>query len=317
MFFSSGSFYNLDLSVFVGSDNDDLDDEISVNDTHSQLTSNAEPQETIGDDDHPAELSDKASQLLGVSKRHLKDPSFHFHPELVACWNEILESGLDSKVKKTFEENYPNKGNCPLKGPELNPELLPLLHKTAQSKDKFLSTNQDLCGRGLVALGKSLCAIFNDENEPIEKNTLLEWLCDSSRMFCELMFQLTKTRKFQVYSYVDEKKKAVLVDSKTDKFLFGEDLGKRIKAATLVEKAGLSLKSTPMNPGPSKPRPFLNWRSSTATQGGQQQSSYSQRGRNNFPRRSRGRFPQALPRTATTRSQSRLNQPSNSETPAK
>ncbi|CAD6209052.1 GSCOCG00003700001-RA-CDS, partial [Cotesia congregata] len=189
--------------------------------------------------------------------------------------------------------------NCSLKAPESNPELIPLLHKTARSKDKHLASNQDLCGRGLVALGKSLCAIFNDNNEPIEKDLLLEWLCDSSQIFCELMFQLTKTRKYQVYSYVDEKRKSVLVDSKTDKFLFGEDLGKRIKAATMVEKVGLSLKSTPDKVNAAKSSQYLNWKSSTVTPRGQQQSSYNLKAPNKFSRSNRTSVPQTPVRSST------------------
>ncbi|CAG5092668.1 Protein of unknown function [Cotesia congregata] len=294
-------------SAFADSENDDLETEISDGNNCSQSTSK-EPQETSGDSGQPTKLSEKASELLGVSKRQLKDQSFNFHPELVACWNEILESGLDTKVKKAFEENYPDKGNCSLKAPELNPELIPLLHKTA--RNKHLASNQDLCGRGLVALGKSLCAIFNDNNEPIEKDLLLEWLCDSSQIFCELMFQLTKTRKYQVYSYVDEKRKSVLVDSKTDKFLFGEDLGKRIKAAAMVEKVGLSLKSTPDKVNAAKSSQYLNWKSSTVTPRGQQQSSYNPKAPNKFSRSNRTSVPQT-PVRSSTRSQTRQNQQNN------
>lgn len=78
-----------------------------------------------------------------------------------------------------------------------------------------------------------------------------------SQIFRELMFQLTKTRKYQVYSYVDEKRKSVLLHSKTYKFLFGEDLGKRIKVATMDEKVGWSLKSTPDKVNAAKPRQYF------------------------------------------------------------
>ena len=102
---------------------------------------------------------------------------------------------MNSEERKNLEGRYPNKGNCPLKVPELNPEVLPLLNKTSKSRDRYLAANQDLRGRGLTALGKTLCVIFNDEEEPIEKDSILEWLCDGSLMFCEVMFQLSKTRK--------------------------------------------------------------------------------------------------------------------------
>ncbi|CAG5075401.1 Protein of unknown function [Cotesia congregata] len=132
-------------------------------------------------------------------------------------------------------------------------------------------------------------------------------------MFCELMHQLSKTRKHQVYSYVDDKRKTVLVDSKTDKFLFGEDLGKRIKSATMVKKVGLSLKTTPDKADSSKSRNFLNWKSSTVTQSGCQQSSFNQKTLNKFPRSNRAPVQQNSTRSST-RSQSRLNQFNNPST---
>ncbi|XP_074096416.1 uncharacterized protein LOC141525729 [Cotesia typhae] len=140
-------------------------------------------------------------------------------------------------------DTYPNKGNCPLSAPVLNPELIPLLHKTARSRDKYLSNDQDMCGRSLVALGMAICSIFNDNSEPVDKDELLQLLCDSSSMLCELMFQLSKSRRFQLYSQVDEKKKTVLEEAVTDSFLFGENLGKRIKDSNVCEKTGLSLRS--------------------------------------------------------------------------
>ena len=256
-------------------------------------------------------LSDKARQLLGVEKRQQKDQVFELHPELANCWKEIIAEGVEAKARKGLLEKYPNKGNCPLKAPELNPELLPLLHKTAKSRDKYLSANQDLCGRGLVAMGKSLGAIFNDEEEPIDKDTLLEWLCDASSMFCDLMFQLSKTRKFQVYQHVDEKRKSVLQESTTDDFLFGEDLGKRIKAASVVEKVGLTLKTSAEKKITARPQQFLNWKGSSVARGGQSQTSYNHfnhKPYQRFAQSNRGRYTstQTQPKT-----QGRQNQPNN------
>lgn len=85
-------------------------------------------------------------------------------------------------------ETYPNKGNCFLSAPVLNAEVIPLLHKTTCSRDKYLANDQYMCGCSLVALGTAICNIFNDEEEPVDKNELLQLLCDSSSMLCELMF---------------------------------------------------------------------------------------------------------------------------------
>ncbi|XP_043494107.1 uncharacterized protein LOC122519008 [Polistes fuscatus] len=68
--------------------------------------------------------------------------------------------------------------------------------------------------------------IFNDDIDPIDKNDLLQILCDSSSLLCESFYQIGKSRRSQIYPCVDEKRKPVLEDSITDDFLFGKDLEK-------------------------------------------------------------------------------------------
>lgn len=221
-------------------------------------------------------LSEKARELLSVEKRRQKEKTFALHPELAACWKEIVVSGMELSNKKSMEEKYPTKGNCPLKAPELNAELFPLLHKTAKNRDKYMVAIQEMCARGLVAIGNAICAIFNDEEEPVDKDQLLENLCDASSMFCEVTHQLSKTRKHQIYQHVDDKRKAILEQSETGFFLFGEDLGKRIQTASAAEKVGLSIK-TPAERKQTPVRRTLNWRGSSAFRGGPRQTSFFNR----------------------------------------
>ena len=77
---------------------------------------------------------------------------------------------------------------------------------------------------------------------------------------------------------------AVLEDSKTDDFLFGENLGKRIKTASVAEKFGISLKTPAEKKFSTKPRQFLNWKSSPATRDGRSQAGYNQRSFSRFNR---------------------------------
>lgn len=282
------------LSVVIDTERDassetmSSDDENNCNKANVGLSTIKSGESTSPEATAP-ELTGKVRELLGVEKRLQKDQAFNFHPDLASCWKEIITNGIDPKVKKSFEEKYPDKGNCPLKAPVLNPELIPLLQKTAKSRDKYLSISQGLCGRGLVALGKSICAILNDEDEPLEKDTLLEWLCDASSMFCDVLSQMSKTRKFQIYQQVDEKRKAILQESTTDEFLFGQELGKRIKTASAVEKVGLSLKTPAEKKFSGKPRQFLNWRGSSSAQGGHSQTSHTQYNTRPYQRFNRGR----------------------------
>ncbi|XP_044579592.1 uncharacterized protein LOC123261824 [Cotesia glomerata] len=219
-------------------------------------------------------LSNSVLQMLGKDKRLHKEKTYSIHPELSDCWKAIISSGLDKNDKTTIIDKYPNKGNCTLSSPVLNPELLPLLHKTAKSRDKYLSNNQDLIGRGLVSLGQAICNIFNDEVEPVDKTQLLQLLCDSSALFCESFHQLCKSRRSQIYPCVDDKRKSVLEDSITDDFLFGQDLGKRIKNSVAVEKTGLSIKPQPPKKDFPTTRTSLNWKGPSGPRANFNQTGY-------------------------------------------
>ncbi|CAG5109271.1 Protein of unknown function [Cotesia congregata] len=217
------SFKKVNDSSTSASSSEDLDNDDQRQSQHSE---------------HDVVVTTKDSKTSDESpeSRLLKDKTYNLHPELSACWKEIVSSGLEKEAKTKLIDSYPNKGNCTLSAPVLNPELIPLLNKTAKSRDKYLTQNQDLCGRSLVALGQAISNIFNDDNNPVDKNELLQLLCDSSSLMCESMFQLGKSRRSQIYSCVDDKRKTVLEDSVTDEFRFGQDLSKRIKNSVTMEK---------------------------------------------------------------------------------
>ncbi|XP_044733447.1 uncharacterized protein LOC123296051 [Chrysoperla carnea] len=268
---------SVDNSSSEDSDVDDQDqssksDIEMENASDKNLKASVELQETKGSE--VPTLSESVLQILGSEKRLLKDKCFVLHPELASCWKDLLASGMNKEDKSKMIETYPNKGNCPLIAPTLNPELLPLLHKTAKSRDKFFANHQDVCGRSLVAIGTAICNILNDEEEPVDKEQLLKLLCDSSSMMCDLFFQLSKSRRAQLYSCVDGKRKSVLEDSPTDEFLFGIDLAKRIKNALAVEKTSLSLKNQTPRRDSNRPKNSLNWRSPSASRISSSQTGY-------------------------------------------
>ncbi|XP_044590742.1 uncharacterized protein LOC123269213 [Cotesia glomerata] len=170
-----------EVLVDPGSD-DSLDDDhsqsvlTSDSDSSSEVIKNVTKASKQSHETTEAEaphLSDAVRKLLGTDKRATKDKTFNFHPELVGCWKDVLKSGLDKEAKLRMIDIVPNKGNCPLSAPVFNPELIPLLHTTARSRDKYLSNDQDMCGRSLVALGMAICSIFNDDSEPVDKDELL------------------------------------------------------------------------------------------------------------------------------------------------
>lgn len=210
----------------------------------------------------PPHLSETTLRLL-VNERSLREKEvFELHPQLAQCWENIIKSGLEKEDKKNLLGKYPRKGNYSLFTPKLHEVLSPLLNKSAKSRDRYLSLNQDLCGLGLTALGITIGLVFNEEIEGIDKDELLELLCNSIKYFCELMRQLSVTRRVYVSACVDAKWKPLLDKTEAGEELY-DDLVKKIKAANAAEKLGHSLKTSAFSSGKKsyfKPKATLNWK---------------------------------------------------------
>lgn len=255
-------YHNLDFIARIGSLSGDSGP-ILLADTKE----NIDPTNTNGSDlqaeevakDPPPQLSKNTLRLLANKKSLREKEVFELHSQLAECWEEIIKKGLDKEEKKSLLKKLPRKGNCSLFTPKLNEELIPLLSKSAKSRDKYLAINQDLCGLGLTALGTAIGLIFREEEEVIDKEELLEFLCNSSKYFCELMFQRSTTRKVYINSCVDEKWKPLLEKTETGEQLY-DSLVKKVKAANAAKKLGLSLKSSAGKRTFFKPRAKLNWK---------------------------------------------------------
>ena len=180
-------------SAFAGSVYDDYeeaetsDSENDPNVVNVNLASK-ELDKTIEKTNESLKPSEKARELLGVNSRRETEKPFNLHPELAECGREVIISGMNSDQRENLEGRYPNKGNCPLKAPELNPEVLPLLNKTSKSRDTYLAVNQDLSSRGLTALGQTLCAIFNAEEKPTRKTAYWSGYVTPVQCFARLCF---------------------------------------------------------------------------------------------------------------------------------
>ncbi|CAG5107621.1 Protein of unknown function [Cotesia congregata] len=101
------------------SDNDDQRQsqrsEHDVVDTTKDSKTSDESPESVGSE--VPNLSDPVLKMLGTDKRLLKDKTYNLHPELSACWKDIVSSGLEKEAKTKLIDSYPNKGNCTLSAP--------------------------------------------------------------------------------------------------------------------------------------------------------------------------------------------------------
>lgn len=226
-----------------------------------------------GTEDKFAELNEDVLELLGEDDSS-KVEEFKFHPELVKRWQRILSEGLKKDAKSQLLDIYPRKGNCPIDTPKLNPEIEAFVNETTKKRDKYLFLDQEVCGASLSAVGEAVTMILESDNEGITKHDLLKLLVDAGKLLCELFNQLTKARKSFIYPGLDKKARTLLTNATTGDFLFGPELTQRIKTATAVTKAGLSLKSqSTVKKTPFRPR-TSNWKGPSVRTANQSQTGY-------------------------------------------
>ena len=157
--------------------------------------------------------------------------------ELVKRWAHWVKNGL-------LEENLAfllSQYDIPefLQVPILNPELKSYLHENAKIRDKHLADAQNLTAMSITSLGSSF-VILMDEETNIEKEikrAMLEMLTESIQLQTQLFFEQTETRKAFIKPAVKNKKiKEMMGEQETDKYLFGKDLDKKIRAIDKTDK---------------------------------------------------------------------------------
>lgn len=209
----------------------------------------------------PSTLSSEILEALGDPKS--KDESFgpKIPDEISKRWGRVLVEGLTKEQKLDMIENTQIPDNFRLvKAPILNPEISHILSDPIKNRDKVLEKSQNHLGMGIAGLSTMISAMIDSKTHNIE---LIKKLSETSQIFLDLHNENTKTRRKLVMSSLDKKFSAVVADVKRDEFLFGADLGEKIKATKSAEKSGLQIKRseatitrTPKFPVPSQG----NWR---------------------------------------------------------
>lgn len=81
---------------------------------------------------------------------------------------------------------------CGLEAPVLNLEVSAAKSEIAKSRDKHFVTNQNVLGSAIVALGEGVSILLNPDEE-IDRNSLLQHLCDSGKLLTDLFHQQSVT----------------------------------------------------------------------------------------------------------------------------
>ncbi|XP_031333948.1 uncharacterized protein LOC116163960 [Photinus pyralis] len=133
----------------------------------------------------------------------------------------------------------------------MNPEIPAVLDRYNLARDGSHVEVQNHLGKGLCALGKGIDLLLNGDTTVI-KNELLEYLCDTGRILTNLFHRESVTRRNLIYPSLNKKVKEQVEICPPSSFLFGDDLGEKIKLAKNLESVTKDLKLPATGP-PSGP----------------------------------------------------------------
>lgn len=247
-------------------------------------------------------LDEETLKLLGEDLPQKGSGQFILQQDIARMWNNWTSIGLEKDKLEELLKKYPRSGNCNLEAPKVNPEIGAVMSEITSKRDKHFVESQQIIGSAMVALGTTLSTLLEENEEGIDKLTLIEYLGDAGKLLSAVQFKESKTRRAFISPNIDKSLRLVIDESKPDTFLYGSDLQSKIKEAKSIEKIGSDLKMKPQEKkAPEKlAKKTLNWKSLPAR--GQKSSRVG-----NYQQRSQYRPMFAQKRPAQTQGKYRPN----------
>lgn len=213
----------------------------------------------------PAQSTDQATSLdasildvLGEDPTKSQYAELEIHPTFLERWQHWVKKGLLNAEREKLLKKYSRSLN--LEAPILNPEIVAPIGEYATKRDNFRKNTQQITGSALVALGAAITLCTKEKS--IDKLDFLHWLFDAAKLISDLLHNQTQNRKAVILPGLSREVKEVLKNTTPDKFLFGENLGEKIKNAKSLEKMAPTLK---IQHQPSTSRQHLNLRGPPGT----------------------------------------------------
>ena len=235
---------------------------------HEEIVQTAEPLENIGsssgsDSGSNSDVSsnhegDKEDEVSGTVKDSL-DPTLRekigiipeleqrevprFYEELKLSWDYWMVNGLKASEKEDLVKSYSIPELCDWSAPVLNLEISSAQNfpEMAKYRDKHLAASQSCLGAAMTAIGSGLSILFDSDGE-VDSDQLIKYLCDAGRLCADLYHQQSVSRRALILPKITDKKyRKMLEETKIDRSLFGEELGKKVKSSQALAKTGLEL----------------------------------------------------------------------------
>lgn len=193
-------------------------------------------------------------QFLGEDSSIKNHNSIKVNGELKLRWEKWMQIGYPEEEKVKLLNSNPRTENLYTEAPKLNPEINSILNEYAIKRDKHLAETQNCVGSAISTLAGAISMILDNQEDDIDKNVLLKYLCDTGKLLTDIFFHQSASRRSCINPLLNKSIKSTIDKSVADEWLYGKNFAENIKEAKELEKASSSIKLTTSkrNPGNSK-----------------------------------------------------------------
>lgn len=191
-------------------------------------------------------LTDDILELLGEDPTHEEPDKFLVHPALIPRLDHLFSVGLTKEALEALLRRYPTPSNVAhIKAPALNPEVTTILTDYNLKKDGFQAKLQNQIINGTFAVVRALTFLLEQVNtgDSALKDNVLPPLYEGVQVLADVVVKMSNTRKLFISPLLSKHVKEIATASPSGGFLYGPDLGDKIKAAKSLEITGKQLKA--------------------------------------------------------------------------
>lgn len=193
------------------------------------------------------QLSSELLQALGEEYEENKKYEGEINKDICKRWDFILTRGLSKTEREDIIKRNSLPENCQLlDAPILNEEVEAVISESGRNRDKGIAHQQKEMGTALAIIGKIMTKILTDND--IDKLEVLKSLSESTKLLSDLHYQQTKIRRTLVSPQLDKKFLGMMENTNRNRFLYGENLGEKIKTNKQIQQSSNSIKKTVPKP---------------------------------------------------------------------
>ena len=224
--------------------------------------------------------------MLGESLAPTQSWAPPVHSQFATSWKEVVRLGLSAEERKTLFLRYPPPDNSRfLDPPILNEEVLPSITEKARESDTKIAFRQRRTAAAIARLGAYLTGAVAPELK-IDQG-LLTPLFDAARVLADVFYEDSAIRRGAILRNLSASMRAVLAKTVPDEYLFGSNLGERIKQARALAQTAAELKTPkPVAPAKNGPPPPKRRRATHSQSLGGHKSN-----RRSYPNPPKDRYP--------------------------